>query len=104
MHVINTLNLQGLQKDFMLEDATGKSLPAKMIFSLSIKFLKDDLMEMSKKRHLEGNLRESDIHWVLTVPAIWNDVAKQFMREAAEHVCGKSLVICFISCHFHNNS
>jgi hypothetical protein len=27
-----------------------------------------------------------DIRWVLTVPAIWNDGAKQFMREAAEKV------------------
>jgi hypothetical protein len=27
-----------------------------------------------------------DIRWVLTVPAISNDGAKQFMREAAEKV------------------
>ena len=25
-----------------------------------------------------------DIRWVLTVPAIWSDAAKQFMREAAQ--------------------
>lgn len=28
-----------------------------------------------------------DILWVLTVPAIWSDQAKQFMREAAIQVC-----------------
>lgn len=28
-----------------------------------------------------------DILWVLTVPAIWSDQAKQFMREAAMQVC-----------------
>ena len=28
-----------------------------------------------------------DIHWVLTVPAIWDLKAKQFMRDAAEKVC-----------------
>ena len=28
----------------------------------------------------------SDILWVLTVPAIWSDQAKQFMREAAIQV------------------
>ncbi|KAK3602775.1 hypothetical protein CHS0354_026322 [Potamilus streckersoni] len=31
-----------------------------------------------------SGLQKSDIRWVLTVPAIWNDAAKQFMREAAE--------------------
>jgi hypothetical protein len=30
------------------------------------------------------DLVETDIHWVLTVPAIWKDNAKQFMREAAQ--------------------
>ncbi|KAK3602776.1 hypothetical protein CHS0354_026323 [Potamilus streckersoni] len=28
-------------------------------------------------------LKRSHFRWVLTVPAIWNDAAKQFMREAA---------------------
>jgi hypothetical protein len=41
---------------------------------------------MSKKRIVDDGIRNSDIHWVLTVPAIWNDAAKQFMREAAEEV------------------
>jgi hypothetical protein len=41
---------------------------------------------MSKIQLMDQNLEEKDIHWVLTVPAIWNDVAKQFMREAAENV------------------
>lgn len=29
----------------------------------------------------------NDILWVLTVPAIWSDQAKQFMRDAAIQVC-----------------
>ena len=33
-----------------------------------------------------SGLAEDDIHWVLTVPAIWNEPAKQFMREAAVDV------------------
>lgn len=32
-------------------------------------------------------VNEDDIHWILTVPAIWADSAKQFMREAAYEVC-----------------
>jgi hypothetical protein len=70
----------------MLEDATEKKLPAKTVFSLAIRFLKDDLLSMSKQRLNDGGLDVNDIHWVLTVPAIWNDAAKQFMREAAETV------------------
>jgi hypothetical protein len=27
-----------------------------------------------------------DVKWIITVPAIWSDAAKQFMREAAEQV------------------
>lgn len=43
---------------------------------------------------------ETDIAWVLTVPAIWNDGAKQFMREAAEMVSYQ-----FFSCKiFMSNS
>jgi hypothetical protein len=31
-------------------------------------------------------LQDEDIHWVLTVPAIWDEVAKKFMRKSAEEV------------------
>lgn len=31
-------------------------------------------------------VQESNIRWVLTVPAIWTDAAKQFMIAAAEEV------------------
>ena len=29
---------------------------------------------------------DSSVIWVITVPAIWDDSAKQFMEEAAEEV------------------
>ncbi|XP_060589195.1 heat shock 70 kDa protein 12A-like [Ruditapes philippinarum] len=60
-----------------------KSIHIKTVFSLAIKFLKQDLLEDCHKQ-LADVLTEDDIKWVLTVPAIWNDGAKQFMREAAE--------------------
>ena len=31
-------------------------------------------------------VKEENIRWVLTVPAIWSDPAKQFMTEAAAPV------------------
>ncbi|XP_060552835.1 heat shock 70 kDa protein 12B-like [Ruditapes philippinarum] len=76
-----------LGQTFKIQDIAGKSLSANVVFSLSIKYLKDDLLETIRSRLLDKTILESDIHWVLTVPAIWNDVAKQFMRSAAENVC-----------------
>ena len=49
-------------------------------------YFKDDLLAISDQRVANGCLNADEIHWVLTVPAIWNDAAKQFMREAAEAV------------------
>ncbi|CAC5385494.1 unnamed protein product [Mytilus coruscus] len=66
----------------MLEDITGKSALAIDVFSLSIKALKDHLMELLEKRGTQMTV--GDIRWVLTVPAIWTDAAKQFMRKSAE--------------------
>lgn len=54
------------------------------VFVHSIKFLRDDFLEAFKKTVTTYD--ENHIHWVLTVPAIWNDDAKQFMREAAQEV------------------
>lgn len=70
-----------LRRDTEIEDATGKSLKAMHVFSLSIQFLRNDLFKSLQNKFLD--IKEEDIHYVLTVPAIWDDNAKQFMREAA---------------------
>ena len=57
-------------------------MSAIIVFSSSIKFLSDDLVVETKKP-IGGALVKSDVKWVLTVPAIWTDSAKHFMREAA---------------------
>ena len=68
----------------MIEDDKGRKLNALTVFSMSIKFLKDHLVNTLSNR--ASGVTQDDVHWVLTVPAIWNDNAKQFMREAAEKV------------------
>ena len=50
------------------------------VFGESIRYLKDHAL------HQLGGTFDDDIQWVLTVPAIWDDSAKQFMRLAAEKV------------------
>ncbi|XP_060585439.1 heat shock 70 kDa protein 12B-like [Ruditapes philippinarum] len=78
---------QRLGRDMMIYDITGKkSLPAKTVISLSIQYMKDDLMSVLQQRTFGCGIKADEIHWVLTVPAIWNDAAKQFMREAAHEV------------------
>ena len=53
--------------------------------------MKDDLTNISESQ--VAGLKADDIHWVLTVPAIWNDSAKHFMRLAAEQVCCRHLYL-----------
>ncbi|KAH3835298.1 hypothetical protein DPMN_108649, partial [Dreissena polymorpha] len=78
MELFNQLQLT---RDFELKDISGKKMLAMDVFSACIKFLKEDLLQNIKTSLNWAT--ETDIRWVLTVPAIWNDVAKQFMREAA---------------------
>lgn len=43
--------------------------------------MKNKLLEELKKT--DNLIREENIMWVVTVPAIWNESAYQFMTEAA---------------------
>ena len=67
-----------------MDDITGKPLKALTVFSMYIRFLRQHLLETIQRQTL--NILETDIHYVITVPAIWDDKAKQFMREAAIEV------------------
>ena len=55
------------------------------VFAMSIKHLKEE-MELDFKKGCAGVHGDGEIFWVITVPAIWSDSAKQFMREAAIQV------------------
>ncbi|XP_069130726.1 heat shock 70 kDa protein 12A-like [Argopecten irradians] len=72
-----------LRKTTLVSDVTGKkSLPAIEVFAHAIRFLTGDLFDTINNQ-IGGELKKADIQYVLTVPAIWDDKAKQFMREAA---------------------
>ncbi|CAC5378017.1 unnamed protein product [Mytilus coruscus] len=73
--------LRHLSTKLILEDVTGKSVSAINVFALSIKALVDHLLELLEKRGT--GMSRDDVRWVLTLPAIWTDSAKQFMRKAA---------------------
>lgn len=57
-----------------------------IVFSYSIQYLKDHLLEKLFSSNLGDKVTVDDINFVLTVPAIWDDTAKMFMREAAIEV------------------
>jgi hypothetical protein len=75
--------MQKINRNLMLKDEMGRSLPAIDVFAMSIRFLKDDVLENCNKGRAGIKIVTQDVQWVLTVPAIWNDGAKQFMRESA---------------------
>lgn len=66
-----------------IADETGKKLPAIDVFSKSIECLKNHLKDLLLERNI--TLKDHEALWVLTVPAIWDDTAKGFMRQAAKN-------------------
>ncbi|XP_061163998.1 heat shock 70 kDa protein 12B-like [Saccostrea echinata] len=84
MLLYNTKDMgKRLTKKTLLFDINGKEMPAIDVFAIAIKYMKSHLLKELETK-AEGCIRAEEIRWVLTVPAIWNDPAKQFMRDAAE--------------------
>ena len=63
--------------------SNGRKFDALVVFSQSIRYLKDKAIEIIREVTGDEGYNAMDIQWVLTVPAIWKPAAKQFMREAA---------------------
>lgn len=57
-----------------------------LVFKYSIEYLKDHLLAEIAKTTIGIQIDINDIKFILTVPAIWDDTAKMFMREAAIEV------------------
>ncbi|XP_061165028.1 heat shock 70 kDa protein 12A-like [Saccostrea echinata] len=70
-----------LNRGVKCKDVSGKELEAGQVFAHCIRYLKKHLIDEINKSTL--GTTDSDIEYVLTVPAIWGDKAKMFMREAA---------------------
>jgi len=68
-----------------IKAANGKSMTAQKVFT-SIRFMKDDALKTISGSTAGRKFLASDFTWVLTVPAIWDPSAKQFMRKAATEV------------------
>ena len=89
LHLLRIFLLfQNLTRDTVLKDIRDKELPAIDVFKHSIQYLKDRFVRKFKDRNLQITISplENYVTWVITVPAIWDEPAKQFMEEAAERV------------------
>ena len=78
------LQLQKVKKNFELIGDNGKTMSAMKVFSESLRYLRTQLLKECKQQKIDVD--DSDIRWVITVPAIWTDTAKTFMRQATEEV------------------
>lgn len=73
---------QDLTLKTQLEAVNRKKMPALEVFAHALRFFKEHaLQELSEQ--CPSLLEKDTVRWVLTVPAIWKQPAKQFMREAA---------------------
>ena len=73
----------------------GKKWPALDVFAKCLEFLKKVATDAINERHLKSDkdnpgaevmYKNSQIQWVITIPAIWSVSAKEFMRKAAYKV------------------
>lgn len=79
--------LQSFGSSVEVEDHLGESLDALEVFSKSLNYMREVVMDMLEKdddTHVANN--KNNIEWIITVPAIWEEVAKQFVRNAAKKV------------------
>ncbi|XP_060570961.1 heat shock 70 kDa protein 12A-like [Ruditapes philippinarum] len=70
-----------ITRNIEIEDNTGRKMKAIEVIGPAIKYLKEHMLSLLENKQTE--LHNKDIHWVLIVPAIWTDSAKQLMGEAA---------------------
>lgn len=77
-------NTKDLSKDTSMMASNGAVVKALDLFSVCLAYLGDKAMECINASGQRAKTYEScDVQWVVTVPAIWEPTAKEFMREAA---------------------
>ena len=79
----------GTDNEMRIKDILYKEMAAMDVFSLSMKYLKDHMEEAIRKNNEDAYLMK----YVLTVPSLWDDAAKQFMKEAAINVSHRALYV-----------
>lgn len=66
----------------VIRDVKGRTVKASTVFAASLEAIKIQLIDYLHQ--LDKNASEAEIRWVVTVPAIWPDDARAFMRNASK--------------------
>jgi len=73
-----------LSRESELRDATGKQMKAIDVFCIVFCHLKQIILQqINLSKAASFSITSDDVGWMITIPAIWTDEARQFMREAA---------------------
>jgi len=73
-----------LSRRTQLKDATGKKMKALDVFCIVFCHLKQIILhQINLSKAANFSITSDDVGWMITIPAIWTDEARQFMREAA---------------------
>jgi hypothetical protein len=63
----------------------GTEKPAIKVFASALRYIQRRLLDFINQAMSGGSrIDNSDIRWVLTIPCIWSDAAKDVMRQAAK--------------------
>jgi len=82
--------LQDLDVNTEISASNGQRMLALTVFAHALSFFRlRALLEISDQSG--AKVTSDDIRWIVTVPAIWHDPAKQFMRLAAYQVTTLSI-------------
>ncbi|XP_072543675.1 heat shock 70 kDa protein 12B isoform X2 [Salminus brasiliensis] len=65
-----------------LESVSGRRVRAIEVFAHALRFFREHALKEVKDQS-SSVLEGTEVRWVITVPAVWRQPAKQFMREAA---------------------
>ncbi|MCF2145843.1 HSP70 family protein [Desmonostoc muscorum LEGE 12446] len=68
---------------YVIHDGTGEKIPVINLIADYISLIKDEALK-EIKNSTSGELKDEDIRWCLTIPAIWKDEDKDLMRRAAQ--------------------
>lgn len=83
-YVFFFIDLQAVHQFECCEDIKGHTLDAGLVFKYCIKYLKKHFYKEMKKTFCQ--IQNSDIGYVVTVPDVWGEIGKTFMRKAAVKV------------------
>jgi len=72
-----------LTRGTQLKDEHSKKLKAMKVFIITFKELKNEILQKLNDVKGGSTITTNEVLWMITIPAIWTDEARQFMSEAA---------------------